>query len=112
MEAGRTQCCLVHRARVVTDSGNLLPLKAGNATGQLRGRAQDEVTNVAAPGSMSFPQRKLWSLEDSGSSHHLTSNSGGQSPRSPALGRGPKGIGESVHDWKCGWEPWPTKWII
>lgn len=47
---------------------------------------------MAASGSMSFPQKKPWSHEDSGSSHRLTSNAGGQFPRPPALGRGPKGM--------------------
>lgn len=60
---------------------------------------------MAVSGSVGFPQRKPWSQEDSGSRHHLNPNSGGQSPRSPALGRSPKEIGENVH-------AWPTKWII
>lgn len=58
----------------------------------LRGGAQAKFPNVATSGSMNSPQRKPWSQEDSESSHPLIPNSGGQSPRSPALGRGPKGL--------------------
>lgn len=76
--------------------------------GQLRGEAQDEVSNVAASGSMSFPSRKPWSQEDSGRCHNLIPNSGGQFPRPQALGRGLKRIGENVHDYK----PCLNKWII
>lgn len=44
-EVGRIKCRLVHRARIITDSSNFF-LKADNATGQLRGRGQDEVSNM------------------------------------------------------------------
>lgn len=41
------------QAGVIIDAGHLLLWRAGNTTGQPRGGAQDEVSHVAASGSMS-----------------------------------------------------------
>lgn len=59
------------QAGVITDADHLLLWRAGNTAGQPRGGAQDEVSHVAASGSMSFPKRKPWLQEASGSQGRL-----------------------------------------